>query len=327
MSEAVEVIVGTSRVRLNLCRDGAWRWHYYSGGKRRSASCRDLEKAKSKARQQLQSIVTARGNFRSLSEADASLFIRWSDSIKAAPAFPDAAEQYLSTRRTAGLSSSHLRTLSQDVENLAAHFPQQIPLITTDMLAGYLDRMKCGPRRKNNLRQVMISVWGWFRARGMIPDTKTAADLLLKAREVRKPVTVFTPSEIRAILAGCGPEWRPAIAIQAFAGIRTEEVARLHWRAVRLDKGYIEVTAESAKTGRRRLVPIHQNLASFLHPPADENPPPPVKAPTIEELIADLNYLISEGFAEAVIDEDGEILVRIRTDEEIREEIEFLKEI
>ena len=43
---------------------------------------------------------------------------------------------------------------------------------------------------------------------------------------------------------------------------------RLDWRHVSLATGYVEVTAGSAKTGSRRLVPILPNLAEWLKPHA-----------------------------------------------------------
>jgi integrase len=54
------------------------------------------------------------------------------------------------------------------------------------------------------------------------------------------------------------------MAIQAFTGIRTAELARLDWQAVKLGRGHIEITAANAKTASRRIVPILPNLAAWL---------------------------------------------------------------
>ena len=56
----------------------------------------------------------------------------------------------------------------------------------------------------------------------------------------------------------------PALAIQAFAGLRTAEVRRLDWSEVDLARGYITVTAAKAKSAQRRLIPIAPNLADWL---------------------------------------------------------------
>jgi integrase len=58
----------------------------------------------------------------------------------------------------------------------------------------------------------------------------------------------------------------PVLAIGGFSGIRSAEIARLHWEDVLWDQGYIEVKARKAKTKARRLVPIQPNLKSWLEP-------------------------------------------------------------
>jgi integrase len=49
-----------------------------------------------------------------------------------------------------------------------------------------------------------------------------------------------------------------------FAGLRTAEVSRLAPEDIQLERGFIEVRAENAKTRRRRLVRIQPNLAAWL---------------------------------------------------------------
>jgi integrase len=50
------------------------------------------------------------------------------------------------------------------------------------------------------------------------------------------------------------------------AVLRSAEMARLDWSAVDLDRRIIEVRAGQAKTASRRVIPITDNLASWLAP-------------------------------------------------------------
>jgi len=75
--------------------------------------------------------------------------------------------------------------------------------------------------------------------------------------------------ELRALLQAAHrvePDTVPMLAIGAFAGLRESEIQQLHWNEVKLARGHIEVTAAKAKSARRRLVPIQQNLAAWLRP-------------------------------------------------------------
>jgi hypothetical protein len=88
----------------------------------------------------------------------------------------------------------------------------------------------------------------------------------LTVKEVPKPAGILRPEELARLLAAASPDILPALAIGAFAGLRTAELTRLDWREVNLESGYIEVTAANAKSSRRRLVKIQPCLAEWLRP-------------------------------------------------------------
>jgi integrase len=95
----------------------------------------------------------------------------------------------------------------------------------------------------------------------------TEVDLLArveKRSEKRAPVGIFTPSELTALLGSASPEVAPCIALNAFAGLRAEEILRLDWTDIERRPGFIEVAAHKAKTATRRIVPISENLARWL---------------------------------------------------------------
>ena len=77
---------------------------------------------------------------------------------------------------------------------------------------------------------------------------------------------IFTPAELRKILAVCPAKLLPHIVIGAFSGIRAAEIERLDWRDILWDRGYIEIKAAKAKTKARRLVPLLPNLRAWLEP-------------------------------------------------------------
>lgn len=58
----------------------------------------------------------------------------------------------------------------------------------------------------------------------------------------------------------------PFVAIGAFAGLRRAELERLDWREIDLEARLIQVTAQNAKSARRRFVKIQPNLAQWLAP-------------------------------------------------------------
>lgn len=77
---------------------------------------------------------------------------------------------------------------------------------------------------------------------------------------------LLSPADLRVILGACPDELKPVIAIQALCGLRVAESARLKWSDVMLSDGgnFIRVSAEAAKTSRRRLTPMPEGLAEYL---------------------------------------------------------------
>jgi len=77
---------------------------------------------------------------------------------------------------------------------------------------------------------------------------------------------LLSPADFRVLLGAFPDELKPVIAIQALCGLRVAESARLKWSDVMLSDGgnFIRVSAEAAKTSRRRLTPMPEGLAQYL---------------------------------------------------------------
>lgn len=54
--------------------------------------------------------------------------------------------------------------------------------------------------------------------------------------------------------------------VGAFAGCRSAEIHRLDWADVNMDERFVTVESEKSKTGKRRIVPISDNLYAWLLP-------------------------------------------------------------
>jgi integrase len=105
------------------------------------------------------------------------------------------------------------------------------------------------PRRRRSVRPVANKSIALKKRRGV------------KGRE---PITICTPNELRGMLVAAPVWFRPVLAIQAFAGLRSTEMLRLDWEDVKLDRGHIEVGKDRARAAVRRLAPIPPNLVRWL---------------------------------------------------------------
>jgi integrase len=90
--------------------------------------------------------------------------------------------------------------------------------------------------------------------------------------EINKPaaaagdIGILSVADMTRLLATTPETLRAYVAIGAFAGLRSAELQRLDWSDVHFDEGLIEVTAQNAKSARRRMVTIQPNLREWLLP-------------------------------------------------------------
>lgn len=188
----------------------------------------------------------------------------------------EAAAEFIADRRSADCSAVHINDLEIRLGQFSKAFVLPIIAVSAPLVQQWIYGMKnqkngkpTAARTKENMLRQIVSLFNFARRQKYVP-----AELALELSEIstpkkqHAPIGIYTPDEMRAILAAADTAIVPALAIAAFAGMRLAEVSRLDWREVRLAEKLIVVGAENAKTAARRLVPISDNLAAWLSPHA-----------------------------------------------------------
>ena len=182
--------------------------------------------------------------------------------------------EFIADRRSAGCSAIHVNDLEIRLGQFSKAFVLPIIAVSAPLVQQWIYGLKnqktkkdTAARTKENMLRQIVSLFNYARRQKYVP-----AELTLELSEIstpkkqHAPIGIYTPDEMRAILAAADAAIVPALTIAAFAGLRLAEVSRLDWREVRLSEKLIVVGAENAKTAARRLVPISKNLAAFLSP-------------------------------------------------------------
>jgi len=176
-------------------------------------------------------------------------------------------DELLKAKENARLSDRYIETLRTYLLRFANSFQTNIESVSTGAIALWLDRLKIGPRSRNNVRQAVVTLFNFARRRGYLPkgETTEAADVET-VRDHDGEIAILTPAQLTKLLRKSKPEYQLYFALAAFTGIRSAESLRLDWSEIDFEKGHIEVKARTAKTATRRLVPIQPNLAKWLEP-------------------------------------------------------------
>jgi integrase len=179
----------------------------------------------------------------------------------------EIAEQFAASRQQSGLSAHYVSQCRKTVGDMAKVFPgQTLPDLKTAELDAWLGGLKFGAKTKNGMRIILVACGNWADGRGYLVKGGSPFPAMVRYKETKSAVSIFTPENISSLLAKADATLRPFLALGAFAGLRTAELQRLDWKEIDLDRGFITVDANKAKTRQRRLVPISDNLKLWLTP-------------------------------------------------------------
>ena len=175
-------------------------------------------------------------------------------------------EEMLVAKEAQGFCAAYIGDLRSTMRRFAAQFPRPITQVLAQEVRDFLTNYKACATTKNSVRKNIRTLFHFAQSRGFLPKGETEADALPRAKETPKPIAIYSPAEMAKLLQHADADVLPFLAIGAFAGLRTAEIARLDWNEVDLAGGLIEVKATKAKTANRRLVPIPANLKQWLAP-------------------------------------------------------------
>jgi integrase len=176
-----------------------------------------------------------------------------------------AVEELLEIREAEGKSRFHILDIKYRLLKFAREYDDRlVASITTKEVSGWLLRLPCEPQTRENYRSALSNLFAFCVGRGY--STSNPVTNAVKVKIPPKTIGILTTSEARRLLATCPESILAAVAIGMFAGLRREEINRLDWREVDLERGFIEVAAVKSKSARRRLVTISDNLRAWLTP-------------------------------------------------------------
>jgi len=177
----------------------------------------------------------------------------------------EIAEQFANSRQQSGLSAHYVSQCRETIRDLAEIFPgRALPDLKTSELDAWLGTLPFAAKTKNGLRIILVACGNWAEGRGYLVKGGSPFSAMVRYKETKSAVAIFTPENMASLLAAADKTLRPFLAIGAFAGLRMAELQRLDWKEIDLERGFITVAASKAKTQQRRLVPITDNLKLWL---------------------------------------------------------------
>jgi integrase len=194
----------------------------------------------------------------------ANFYMRYHANGVAGRMVSDAIEDFRQAKKGAGRSSAYLKEIRYRLGSFAGAFNLEVRELVAQDIVDYLEGRKLHPRSFNNQLSMLRTFFRFCQARGWLSKHADLLSCIERRSATGSDIEIFTPGELRALLAAAPTHLATCLAIQAFAGVRTAELLRLAWHDLERRPGYIEISAKQAKTAARRLIPISRNLADWL---------------------------------------------------------------
>jgi integrase len=186
----------------------------------------------------------------------------------------EALNELLAELRDLQRSARHINGLRGDLARFVAEYPD-MKRWTPGEIGQYLRGLSVGPRRRDNIRDSIVTLSRFARRNGRLPEGELSAAEKVRKIKPGHEVTTWSPAETELLLEHVSSHWLACLAIGLFAGLRKSEILRLDWSAFKwemLDRNnqpapVIAVTRKIARKIRvDRLVPILPNLMTWLEP-------------------------------------------------------------
>lgn len=143
---------------------------------------------------------------------------------------------------------------------------QPLSAVLPRHVEAFRDKLTGAGRAPSSLRLDLKIVAGVFKKairQGLLASNPCGAvELDQSTGQTREP---FSPSEVEALLRSADGDWKTAVHLGAFAGLRLGDAVNLTWPAVDFAEGVLRFTPQkTARKGRTVTVPLHPRLASHL---------------------------------------------------------------
>jgi len=160
------------------------------------------------------------------------------------------------------------------LQSIARHFGRQgTDLITKNSIVRWLKSMPHSQRTKQNYLNALKELLKFAVARSYTDKspadaiTRTELKQILGCKKEIEPSILSVAETNKLVL--CAHKNRhlgllPAVTLGLFCGLRTEEIKRIDWSCIQLDRRLLTVCASVAKKRRIRTINIPVNAVSIL---------------------------------------------------------------
>ncbi len=185
-------------------------------------------------------------------------------AYRTAPTVSEIVQKLLADTRAAGRRQRTIEDLQTRFQRFTRTFgDRQLSSISLEELKQWVDDPTLSARSRVNYATKASQLYNFAIRQGWAD--KNLVERITRPSIEDKAVEVFTVQEVSRLLTQAEAfGLLPFVSIGLFAGLRSAELQRLDWSAVKLGERCIIIGSEVAKKRSRRVVEINETLAAWL---------------------------------------------------------------
>jgi integrase len=211
-------------------------------------------------------LMTSRQVAIALQRIDEFLAVHRRDALRRANAPPSAEilNELLAELHDLDRSDRHIVSLRSCLKLFVQKFPC-LEAASDAEISKFLRELKVGARRRDNILSAIVQLSRFARRRGYLLEDRLSAAEKVRRIKPGSDVETWTPAEAKLLLEHTSDRWIPLMVLGLFAGLRTSEVFRLDFSAIRFEQRVIAISRKVARKIRiGRLAPMPDNLLAWL---------------------------------------------------------------
>ena len=175
-------------------------------------------------------------------------------------------EEFERRLKTGEASPRHFTSMKETVKRFRAKFADvPIKAIEGSEIKGWLAQEPLAIKTRNRHLGYIKNIFGMAKEWKLIVENPFE-DVGAFNNPKKEKIEILTSDEMSRFLSALDWDWLPFFAISAFTGLRSDEVGRLDWNEIKLERSLIDLPPTKSKNGRRKLEEISANLLAILSP-------------------------------------------------------------
>lgn len=198
----------------------------------------------------------------------AKYYVRHARTVTKSGKISEVLAQMIEELKKLGRGDYHRRDINRHlVKFIEAVGDLPVAKVVREDVKGFLDGIPGSPKTHNNCLGSLHNFFKFARTVGYLPrDLPSPADGFSIKTVVAEDAEVFTPEEAYHLLNDAPERMIPCLALKFFSGVRTEEMYKIEWDAVKFGQDVITISAAVAKKNQRRIIPLLPNAKAWLLP-------------------------------------------------------------